>query len=79
MKTALIIATFAATVCSQTLDYLLNCALDCFQIAVTSVTDCSSTDYACACKSADAVVTQGQPCVLATCDVEVAAGNLSWS
>lgn len=78
MELALVVS-FAAAVYGLTINELPGCVLDCFQSAITSVTECPSTDYACACKSAEAVVAQGQPCVLATCGIEVAAGRLSQS
>lgn len=72
MKFTLALATFVAAVYGQTVGDIPACAVPCIQAAIAQDTTCATDDFACACKSFDAIETDSTPCVIAACGADVA-------
>lgn len=74
--TTIVLATLAAVVSAQT-DNIPSCAQPCIDAAVTGVTTCGETDYACQCTTANQNLIQNNAtsCVLSACGAAAAAGT----
>ncbi|PTB37630.1 uncharacterized protein TrAFT101_005492 [Trichoderma asperellum] len=76
MKFTLALATFVAAVYGQTVGDIPSCAIPCLDAAITKDTNCATTDYACACKSFNAIETDATACVVAACGADVAINQV---
>ncbi|KAL6856303.1 hypothetical protein J3F83DRAFT_752947 [Trichoderma novae-zelandiae] len=76
MKTAFVALALAALAQAQTRADIPSCALPCLDAAVKANTKCSTTDYACICKSFDAVQAQATTCVISKCGTDVAINKV---
>ncbi|KAM0460024.1 hypothetical protein ACHAO4_002152 [Trichoderma viride] len=76
MKFTLALATFVAAVYGQTVANIPACAIPCLNAAIAKDTTCSTTDYACACKSFNAIQNDSTACIVAACGATVAIGQV---
>ncbi|KAL6863451.1 hypothetical protein ACO1O0_003706 [Amphichorda felina] len=76
MKYAYAALALVAAVHAQTREDIPECALPCLDDAITSETDCKTTDYVCVCKNFDAVQGAATGCVISECGADVAIGEV---
>lgn len=76
MKYALVALALAAAARAQTRDDIPECAIPCIDDAITSETDCETTDFACACANIESIQGAATGCVLSECGAEVALGEV---
>ena len=76
MKYAFAAAALVAVASAQSIADIPSCAIGCIEQAVSSATKCSKEDYACICKSQDALTAVGVPCVLEKCGAEKAMNEV---
>lgn len=76
MKYSLVAVALAAVVRAQTIDDVPTCAVPCLDEAITSETDCETTDYACVCENFSAIQGTATGCVITECGAETALSKL---
>ncbi|KAF4495436.1 extracellular membrane, CFEM domain containing protein [Fusarium agapanthi] len=76
MKYSFAIAALATAVSAQSLSDVPKCAIPCLDDAITSKTDCKTTDLTCVCKSFDDVRSAATSCVITKCGSDVAINEV---
>ncbi|KAF5714010.1 extracellular membrane CFEM domain-containing protein [Fusarium mundagurra] len=76
MKYSFAIAALATAVSAQSLADVPKCAIPCLDDAITSKTDCKTTDLTCVCKSFDDVRSAATSCVITKCGSDVAINEV---
>lgn len=79
MKYAFVAIALAAAVHAQTIDDVPECAIPCLDDAISSETDCDTTDYACVCENFEAIQGVATSCVISECGAETALSMYSLS
>ncbi|KAF5003162.1 hypothetical protein FDECE_10276 [Fusarium decemcellulare] len=71
-----VLALVAAAVQAQTLADVPKCAIPCLDDAISSETDCKTTDLVCVCKNFDDVRSAATSCVIDKCGSDVAINEV---
>ncbi|KAF4470570.1 extracellular membrane CFEM domain-containing [Fusarium albosuccineum] len=71
-----VLALVAAAVQAQTLADVPECAIPCLDDAISSETDCKTTDLVCVCKNFDDVRSAATSCVIDKCGSDVAINEV---
>ncbi|KAI1744926.1 hypothetical protein F4680DRAFT_403711 [Xylaria scruposa] len=70
------IAALVGIVSAQTWNDIPACAQPCILDAVTSETNCGSTDYQCICAARDTIQNAAASCVISACGLAVAINEV---
>ena len=76
MKYAFAAAALVAVASAQSLSDIPGCAVPCIDEARASATTCSQMDFACICKSEEALTAAATTCVLKGCGAEKALNEV---
>ncbi|KAG5804908.1 hypothetical protein H9Q71_010513 [Fusarium xylarioides] len=76
MKYSFAIAALATAVSAQSLADVPKCAIPCLDDAITSKTDCKTTDLTCVCKNFDEIRSSATGCVITKCGSDVAINEV---